>query len=104
MDPPPVPPFDETWIPSTLWYHDHAMDITGFNVANGLAGFYLVVDDVELDLIATGVLPTPGRAVLQSLELPASVDIDALAPDDPAGHDIGLALTDQLFDADGQLV
>ena len=62
--------FDETWIPSTLWYHDHAMDVTGFNVSRGLAGFYLVFDDREIEMITgTGsgamwvppVLPPPGR-------------------------------------------
>jgi FtsP/CotA-like multicopper oxidase with cupredoxin domain len=94
--------FDETWIPSTLWYHDHAMDITGFTVANGLAGFYLVVDDVELELIKTGVLPSPGKTVVDCLDIEGN-NLAATAPDDP-GHDIGLALTDQLFDAQGQLV
>ena len=33
--------FDEAWIPTTLGYHDHAMDVTGFNVIKGLAGFFL---------------------------------------------------------------
>jgi spore coat protein A len=30
-----------------LWYHDHAMGITRYNVFSGLAGGYLVRDDVE---------------------------------------------------------
>lgn len=34
-------------LPATLWYHDHAMDNTGRNVYNGLAGFYLLTDDYE---------------------------------------------------------
>ncbi|MGX5693451.1 multicopper oxidase family protein [Dermacoccus abyssi] len=36
----------------TLWYHDHAMAVTRFNVHAGLAGFYLIRDEVEdaLDL------------------------------------------------------
>ncbi|MFC5720189.1 O-aminophenol oxidase PhsA [Streptomyces gamaensis] len=29
------------------WYHDHAMDITRFNVHTGLAGMYLLRDDEE---------------------------------------------------------
>jgi FtsP/CotA-like multicopper oxidase with cupredoxin domain len=35
-----------------LWYHDHAMAITRFNVHTGLAGLYLIRDDEEdaLDL------------------------------------------------------
>jgi FtsP/CotA-like multicopper oxidase with cupredoxin domain len=37
---------------TTLWYHDHAMAVTRFNVHAGLAGMYLVRDDEEdrLDL------------------------------------------------------
>lgn len=31
----------------TLWYHDHAMGTTGRNVAAGLAGMYIIHDDVE---------------------------------------------------------
>jgi FtsP/CotA-like multicopper oxidase with cupredoxin domain len=72
--------FDPTWTPSTLWYHDHAMDITGFNVSRGLAGFYLMFDQREEQLIEARVLP-----------------------DTFQGFDIGLALTDQRFNADGTL-
>jgi FtsP/CotA-like multicopper oxidase with cupredoxin domain len=37
--------------PSTaLWYHDHAMAITRFNVHTGLAGMYLVRDHEEAAL------------------------------------------------------
>src|SRR5438552_9385475 len=32
---------------STLWYHDHAIDITGQNVYRGLAGFFLNFDAVD---------------------------------------------------------
>ncbi len=32
---------------TTLWYHDHAMAVTRFNVHAGLAGFYLIRDEVE---------------------------------------------------------
>jgi spore coat protein A len=35
---------------STLWYHDHRMDFTGPQVYRGLAGFYLVRDDLEASL------------------------------------------------------
>lgn len=31
----------------TLWYHDHRADFTGPQVYRGLAGFYLIRDDVE---------------------------------------------------------
>jgi FtsP/CotA-like multicopper oxidase with cupredoxin domain len=32
---------------TTLWYHDHAMGITGLNVMTGLAGMYLIRDEEE---------------------------------------------------------
>lgn len=35
---------------ATLWYHDHAMGVTRFNVHAGLAGFYLIRDHVEAAL------------------------------------------------------
>jgi spore coat protein A len=35
---------------STLWYHDHALGITRLNVYMGLAGFFLLRDDVENSL------------------------------------------------------
>ena len=31
----------------TLWYHDHTLDSTGPNLVKGLAGFYLLFDDVD---------------------------------------------------------
>lgn len=32
---------------TTLWYHDHAIGITRLNIYAGLAGFYLIRDEVE---------------------------------------------------------
>jgi len=32
---------------TTLWYHDHALGITRLNVYAGLAGFYLIRDELE---------------------------------------------------------
>ena len=42
---------------ATLWYHDHAIGNTRLNVYMGLAGFFLVTDDVEQQLISDGLLP-----------------------------------------------
>jgi spore coat protein A len=42
---------------ATLWYHDHALGITRLNVYAGMAGFYLLRDQNEMNLTATGVLP-----------------------------------------------
>lgn len=38
---------DATERPSTMWYHDHLFDFTGPNVVRGLAGFYLVYDELD---------------------------------------------------------
>ncbi|WP_270181107.1 multicopper oxidase family protein [Alkalihalobacillus sp. CinArs1] len=35
---------------TNLWYHDHAMGITRLNIYAGLAGMYIVHDEVELSL------------------------------------------------------
>jgi spore coat protein A len=59
---------------TTLWYHDHRMDFTGPQIYRGLAGFYLIHDEVE----------------------------DALPL--PHGHrDIPLMVADRAFNPDGSL-
>lgn len=35
---------------TTLWYHDHAMAVTRFNVFAGLSGFYIIRDEQEARL------------------------------------------------------
>ncbi len=66
--------YANTQLPATIWYHDHAFGYTRHNVYAGLAGFYLVTD--------------PGNE-------PAGL---------PSGpYDIGLAIQDRMFTADGQL-
>lgn len=61
-----------------LWYHDHALGITRLNVYAGLAGFYLLRDDNELQLIRNGVLPS-------------------------GNYERELVIQDRMFTADGQL-
>ncbi len=62
-------------LPTTLWYHDHAMDVTGRNVYSGLAGFYIIEDNYE-----------------RSLRL-------------PSGHnEIPLVIQDRTFAEDGSLI
>jgi FtsP/CotA-like multicopper oxidase with cupredoxin domain len=39
---------------TTLWYHDHAMAVTRFNVYAGLAGMYLIRDEEEDELDLPG--------------------------------------------------
>ncbi|MCA9298654.1 MAG: multicopper oxidase domain-containing protein, partial [Phycisphaerales bacterium] len=59
---------------ATLWYHDHALGITRLNVYLGLAGFYLVRDDVE-----------------DALGLPSG------------SYEIPLVIQDRTFNSDGSL-
>ncbi|EMR01247.1 multicopper oxidase domain-containing protein [Cesiribacter andamanensis] len=63
---------------ATIWYHDHALGITRLNVYAGLAGFYLLTDERE-------------DALKSQHKLPA------------APYDLGLAIQDRMFTADGQL-
>ena len=47
-------------LPTTLWYHDHALGITRLNVVAGLAGFYLLRDDWEMSLnLPSGAYEVP---------------------------------------------
>src|SRR5262249_39278496 len=60
--------------PCILWYHDHAVDYTGRHVYMGLAGFYILTDDLE------DTLPLP-----------------------TGDNDVPLLIQDRLFNADGAL-
>ena len=64
---------------TTLWYHDHAFGITRLNVYAGLAGFYLIRDNVD-----TGAPTNP-------LGLPAG------------SYEIPLVIQDKQFNANGSL-
>jgi spore coat protein A, manganese oxidase len=61
-------------VAATLWYHDHAIDVTGRHVYMGLAAFYLLSDSLE-----------------DSLPLPKG------------DNDIALLIQDRLFNSDGSL-
>ena len=63
---------------ATIWYHDHALGMTRLNVYAGLAGYYLITDQNEMNLQSSGKLPA-------------------------APYDLGLAIQDRMFTADGQL-
>jgi len=70
--------YDNTQEAATLWYHDHALGITRLNVYAGLAGFYLLRDANENQLIADGTLPR-------------------------GDYEIEMVIQDRDFDATGQL-
>ena len=63
---------------ATIWYHDHALGITRLNVYAGLAGYYLITDNNEMNLQNAGSLPA-------------------------APYDLGLAIQDRMFNTSGQL-
>jgi len=70
---------------STLWYHDHAIGITRLNVYAGMAGFWILRDDVEDSLNLPGPSPQLG---------------------DPEGtkyYEIPIAIQDRTFNDDGSL-
>ena len=60
---------------ATLWYHDHALHETSRNVYMGLAGMYIVQDQIELDL------PLP-----------------------KGDYDVPLIIQDKIFGSDGSLI
>ena len=59
-----------------MWYHDHALGITRLNAYAGLASAYVLRDDSEQALIATGAIPW---------------------------REIPLVIQDKIFDTDGSL-
>jgi FtsP/CotA-like multicopper oxidase with cupredoxin domain len=73
---------------TTLWYHDHTLGLTRTNVYAGLAGFYLLRDAYEDDLIG-GTNLTGRNGSLSRI---------------PGGaYEIPLAIQDRSFNADGSL-
>jgi FtsP/CotA-like multicopper oxidase with cupredoxin domain len=95
---------DVTEAPSTMWYHDHGNDVTAHNVTSGMAGFCLLTDTLEENLIKNRYLPdvdlrnstgrlmlTPAGATQQGL-----YDIPWLSPTSaltPTGRSIGTRWT-----------
>ena len=63
---------------ATIWYHDHASGVTRLNVYAGLAGYYLITDQNEMNLQASNNLPAPP-------------------------YDLGLAIQDRMFTSNGAL-
>ena len=84
---------DSTDRPSTNWYHDHLFDFTGPNVYRGLAGFYLIFDELDSnDETDSTPIPSGHFAGRMPLRLPSGK------------YDIPLAFTDKLFDNNAQLL
>ncbi len=80
---------------AALWYHDHALGITRLNVYAGLAGFYLVRDEVE------DALPLPRRRyeiplMFQDRSLNADGSLD-YPVQGPVGPDVPRVWIPELF-------
>jgi FtsP/CotA-like multicopper oxidase with cupredoxin domain len=73
---------DENEQPTTGWYHDHALDVTAYNVMQGLAGFYLSTCDLERTLVDDHRIPDR---------------------DGDLALDVPLCIQDRRFTRDGQL-
>jgi FtsP/CotA-like multicopper oxidase with cupredoxin domain len=65
----------------TLWYHDHTLDFTAANASRGMAGFYLLFDDLD-----SGDENDPNPAALRLPSYP---------------YDYPLLFQDKRFDASG---
>src|SRR5437667_6774656 len=83
---------DATERPSTLWYHDHFFYFTGPNVYRGLAGFFLVFDDLDTGNEATGLM------------LPSNKFTSQGVTNDVGPFDIPLVLQDKRVDSFGRLI
>jgi FtsP/CotA-like multicopper oxidase with cupredoxin domain len=70
----------------TLWYHDHRMEFTAPNVYRGLAGFYLIFDELDSD-------DEEDTGAMGGLGLPSGV----------GKYDIPLVFQDRRFDSGGYL-
>ncbi len=69
----------------TSWYHDHALGITRLNVYAGLAGFWLIRDEVEDSLDLPGPAPRLND------------------PPDTRYYEIPIVIQDRSFNPDGSL-
>lgn len=69
--------YPNSQLPATLWYHDHAVDVTGPHLYMGLAGMYIIGETFE-----------------DNLNLPGG-------PLDDVNLDVPLFLSDRLFNRDG---
>jgi FtsP/CotA-like multicopper oxidase with cupredoxin domain len=71
--------YDQSQPAGTVWYHDHALGITRLNVYAGMAGFFIIRDDMD-----TGLFGNP-------MDLPAHP------------YEVALAIQDKMFKANGEL-
>ncbi|TFZ02524.1 bilirubin oxidase [Ramlibacter henchirensis] len=88
---------------STLWYHDHFLDFTAPNVYRGLAGFFLVFDNPNVDAADPNQASITEQTRDTGDENNAAKTPNALRL--PSGEfDVPLVLQEKTFNANGQLV
>ena len=89
---------------TTLWYHDHTLGMTRSNVYAGPAGFWLIrggpydhptVAGTGDDAVLPGPAPVAGEGVLD-LNVPGNAVRNMI-------REIGIAIQDRSFNADGSL-
>lgn len=81
---------DVSEAPSTMWFHDHAQDMTAIHVARGLASGAKCFDDLELALIREGILP-------------GIRGVSDTGPGYENPYDMYLAVGDKVFSPDGAI-
>lgn len=87
------PDFGES--PSTMWYHDHGIDLTEKHVLEGAAGFWQTFDDLELNLVRNKVLPGWWD---KSSRWNETVFMSSSSP-----YDIPMVIQDRQLNADGSI-
>lgn len=84
--------FDYTESVSNMWYHDHAIHLTAAHVQRGCGGGYApTLDDLEIGLIRSGVLP-------------GIRGVSDVGPEYRNPYDLPLVIRDDIFDVRGQLL
>ncbi len=81
-----------------MFYHDHALGITRLNVYAGEAAGYLITDEAEQALIASGVIPTEQIPLI--IQDKSFVDADTVLTTDPTwawGSMPGMPMTGDLW-------
>ena len=81
---------DVSEAPSTMWFHDHAADMTAIHVQRGLASSAKCFDDLELNLITSQVLP-------------GIKGVSDVGPAYENPYDMYLAITDKVFNPSGAI-
>lgn len=83
---------------AALWYHDHALGITGLNIIAGLAGLYILRDACD-----TGGPPAVDPAKPEPGENTLGLPGPAPGHGGPSFYEIPLVIQDRSFNADGSL-